>query len=107
MFLKYMVDKYSLSVFDPDHRSLDGWTALTYATINGFTNTVEYLAIEVKCNIHNIDRFKRNCIHWAARFNNVPMFNLLVNLKVNHAAIDCESMSPLDLAKAFSSTDII
>ena len=73
-FIEFMIDKYSLSIFNPDHRSLDGWTAMTYAAVNGFTNTVDYLGNTVKVNMHTTDRFKRTAIHWAARYDNVPMF---------------------------------
>ena len=83
-FIENMFEKYSISIFNPDHRSLDGWTALTYASVNGFVNTVEYLATKIKCNVHTTDRFRRNALHWAARNNNVQMLNLLLTLTVSY-----------------------
>ena len=107
LFIQFMYDKYSLSIFNPDHRTLDGWTALTYASINGFTNTVEFLAETIKVNLHTSDRFKRTAVHWAARYNNVSMFQLLLRLGLNHQALDIEAMSPMELAKAFNADGII
>ena len=106
-FLEFMYKKYSISTFNPDHRSLDGWTAFTYASINGYVNTVEFLANTVKVNIHTTDRFRRTAIHWAARYNNVSVFELLLSLGLNYQALDCESMTPMELAKAFNADDIV
>ena len=64
-----------------------------------------YLVEKIKVNIHTTDRFRRNAIHWAARYNNVEILNYLLTLSINYQALDCESMSPLELAKSFHSLE--
>ena len=104
-FIEFMNEKYSVSIYNSDHKTLDGWTAFTYSTINGFMNTATYLAEKVKANVHTTDRFRRNVIHWAARFNNDEILSYLLTLNINYQALDCESMSPIELAKAFHSQE--
>jgi|LauGreDrversion4_2_1035121.scaffolds.fasta_scaffold1149775_1 hypothetical protein len=48
----------------------DGWTAFSFAAINGMLATVDYLASVPQVNVHNYDRFKRSALHWASRHNN-------------------------------------
>ena len=69
--------------FDPDKKTLDGWTAFIYASINGFLNTIRYLSTQ-QVNIHVHDRTKRTALHWAARFNNIQVVELLLELNLNH-----------------------
>ena len=38
--LKVYFEKLTINNFNPDARTVDGWTAFTYAAINGFLNTV-------------------------------------------------------------------
>ena len=41
LILKMFYDKFP-NQFNPDSRSVDGWTAFSYACINGFLNTIEF-----------------------------------------------------------------
>ena len=38
--VKYYLDSFSIQI---DHEMIDGWTALHYASLNGYTNTLEFL----------------------------------------------------------------
>ena len=81
--LRMMYEKYPPPMFNADCRTTDGWTAFSYACINGFLNTITFLA-ENKANIHTSDRIKRTSLHWAARFNNVKVVQLLLNLGLSY-----------------------
>mmetsp|Transcript_34776 Transcript_34776/g.45762 ORF Transcript_34776/g.45762 Transcript_34776/m.45762 type:complete len:161 (+) Transcript_34776:1154-1636(+) len=87
--LKMYFEGYA-NMFNPDARTLDGWTAFSYACVNGFINTIEYLA-ERRVNIHTSDRIKRTALHWACRFNNAKVVNTLLKLNLNIEALDRES----------------
>ena len=50
-------------------------------------------------NIHTSDRIKRNALHWACRFNNDKVVQLLLKLGLNLDAYDYEKKKPLDLCK--------
>ena len=92
--------------FNPDARSLDGWTAFNYACINGFLNTIEFLA-EKRVNIHTSDRIKRTALHWACRFNNPKVVQVLLRLNLNLESADKESQKPMDLARIHDSQDAL
>ena len=100
--LRMMYEKYPPPLFNADARTVDGWTAFSYATINGFLNTITFLA-ENKANIHTSDRIKRTALHWAARFNNTKVVQLLLNLGLSYQALDYESMTPQDLCQVHES----
>lgn len=85
--LKVYFEKLTINNFNPDARTVDGWTAFTYAAINGFLNTVQYLA-SMSVNIHTSDRLKRNALHWAARYDNFQMVKVLLELRVNVSSLD-------------------
>jgi len=44
-----------------------------YAAINGFTNSVEFLAHVAKVNVNASDNYKRTALHWCARYRNPAM----------------------------------
>lgn len=88
--IRYAYEKYGNLICNLDAKNNDGWTAFFYAAINGFVSTVEYLGIYARINCHTTDRFKRNALHWAARFNNLKMVEKLIDLDLNHNAIDIE-----------------
>ena len=92
LIIKLHFEKYHLR-FDPDARTVDEWSAFSYACINGFLNTIEYLASK-KVNIHTSDRNKRTALHWAVRFDNAKVTELLLNLNMNHQAHDIEGKTP-------------
>mgnify|MGYP003914614209 CR=1 FL=1 len=109
--IKYMLGKFvqnekntvtQKKILEVESRSKDGWTAFLYAAINGYLNTTEYLAVECKSDVNVVDKMRRSALHWAARFNNPQMVNLLIRLKVDERAIDVDRMTPKDLAKAHS-----
>ena len=82
-------DKYSKAEgFKVDQESLDGWTAFSYAAVNGYFSVVEYLATKAGANINTKDRLQRNPLHWAARYGNVRMASLLLRLGVCFESID-------------------
>ena len=63
----------------------DGWTALMYASMNGYSWIIDYIIRELDANVNVIDRNKKNALHWAARFNNVKVVEMLIkhNIKYN------------------------
>ena len=104
--LKMYYDEYPNNQFNPDARSLDGWTAFNYACINGFLNTIEFLA-EKRVNIHTSDRINRTALHWACRFNNTKVVQILLKLNLNLESTDKESQKPMDLAKIHDAIDVL
>lgn len=80
--LRFFFERYP-NQFDPDRKTSDGWTAFIYASINGFLNTITYLSTQ-RVNIHRSDRTGRTALHWAARFNNIQVVQLLLELNLNH-----------------------
>ena len=79
--------------FNPDHRTLDGWTAFSYACINGFLNTIQYLH-DQGVNVHTSDRIKRTSLHWAAKYNNYQVVELLFNLNLSQSKRDRDELTP-------------
>jgi ankyrin repeat protein len=66
--------------------------------VNGYTAIVEYLLFR-KAEIEIIDRFKRNCLHWAAVTNNAKIAQILVKHGSDINLKDAELNTPYDLAK--------
>ena len=100
--LKLYFEKLTINNFNPDARTIDGWTAFTYASINGFLNTVQYLA-SMSVNIHTSDRIKRNALHWAARFDNYQMVTVLLGLRLSVSSLDKDGHTPLTLCNVYHS----
>ena len=63
---------------------MDGWSALFYATANGYIFSVEVLVKEGHCNINHLDKYLRTALHWACRYNNKEMVEKLVFLGINY-----------------------
>jgi len=64
--------------FGINKKSKDGWTCLTYAAINGFGPVLETLLRNSEIDVNLTDRFIRNPLHWACRFNNVKVAKILL-----------------------------
>ena len=90
LILKEYYDNIGIGNFNMDTRTTDGWTAFNYACINGFKNTIEYLH-KKRVNVHTSDKIKRTALHWAARFDNAEIAELLLSFNLNPAALDYES----------------
>jgi len=75
--VKMMLEEYR-DEFTVKKVTKDGWSALMYASMNGFCNIVEFLLEETEININKTDRLFKNPLHYAARFNNLKMIDLLV-----------------------------
>jgi ankyrin repeat protein len=63
---KYLTEKS----FKINHSSIDGWTALHYASNNGYLSVIEVLIKDFHADINAVDRLGRSALHWACRFNN-------------------------------------
>ena len=87
--------------FNVDHRMIDGWTALHYASMNGFANIVELLVKEGDANVNEMDRFQRNALHWACRFNSLRLIEKLLQLKCRYEMKDIEQQTPLDICRIY------
>ena len=85
----------------------DGWTAFSFAAINGMLATVDYLASVPQVNVHNYDRFKRSALHWASRHNNYLMVQKLLDLGIDYAAKDIESQNCRNLATEYKCIDAL
>ena len=84
-----MLDDYKED-FEINIKSKDGWTALMYASYNGFTSIVELLLTTTKAKVDAVDRLNRTPLHWAARFANLKIIKLLFlhGCKLEHKDID-------------------
>ena len=82
--------------FNPDLRTQDGWTAFNYACINGFLNTIQFL-YDKGVNVHTSDRIRRTSLHWAAKFNNYQVVELLLKLNLSLAKRDRAEMTPQEV----------
>ena len=76
--------------FDINHKMIDGWTALHYASMNGFANIVELLVKEGDAEVNLLDRFQRNALHWACRFNSQRLIEKLLELGCHYEMKDIE-----------------
>lgn len=91
--------------FDINHKMVDGWCALHYATMNGFANIVELLVKEGEAEINILDRFQRNALHWACRFNSQRLIDKLLQLGIRYEMKDVEQQTPLDLCRLYNHHD--
>ena len=60
----------------------DGWTPLMYACVNGFLKIVQLILENTDARINLTDRLHRNPLHWACRWNNVKLAQILLEHKV-------------------------
>jgi len=67
----------------------DGWTALFYASLNGFVSVVEYLKSK-GANVSATDRLFKTALHYSARYNNVRMSKVLLDLGIKYELKDIE-----------------
>ena len=87
-----------------DHKMADGWTAMQYATMNGFKQIAEYL-IKNGADVNTSDRLHRSALHWACRFNNVKILEMLLAKNIKTETTDIEMQTPLDLATRYNNKD--
>ena len=105
--IKMYVDKYEKwYAYDIDEVSNDGWTALLYASMNGYKSIVEYL-IKNKANINCTDKMSRSALHWACRFNNLNLVKLLLQYDIKIDLHDSKNLSALDIARKYDKTECI
>ena len=88
--------------WDIEHKTADEWTALQYAAMNGQISIVKFL-LGKGADINTKDKMERTPLHWACRFNNEKVTELLVEYKpLDPKAEDKEHNTPLDLANRFN-----
>jgi len=63
--------------FNVDKKMKDGWSALTYGVLNGHLSIVSLLLKE-GADVNKLDKFHRNPLHWACRFNNIKIADVLL-----------------------------
>ena len=68
-----------------------------FACINGWTSVVKSLVANA-ANIKQVDRFKRNALHYAVRLNHVPMIKYLIEQGIDVDQIDVVGDDPLKIA---------
>jgi len=69
-----------------------------YASLNGWGSIVWHLAEDVTAELNHLDNLKRNCLHWAARFNMTNIARMLIQLRIKYDAEDADGKTPLELA---------
>ena len=84
----------------------DGWTALQYAAMNGYSQIVILLK-QSGADINTLDKLDRNCWHWAARFNNHKMAQILLDLECDQNQMDIDNKTPQQIAFIYESKDVI
>ena len=87
--------------FHINNKSIDGWTALQYAVINGFGTIAELLVTEGGADINCVDRLFRSPLHWACRFNSPKLVERLLKLGIRYSLTDIEGKQALDLAEIY------
>mmetsp|Transcript_1356 Transcript_1356/g.1773 ORF Transcript_1356/g.1773 Transcript_1356/m.1773 type:complete len:149 (+) Transcript_1356:669-1115(+) len=85
---------------------LDGWTALMYASMNGFVSIVEYLVNHGGAEISATDRLHRTSLHWACRFNNLKVAQKLLSLGIRYDQTDIEMQTPIEVARRYRNYEI-
>ena len=85
---------------------LDGWSALMYASMNGFVTIVEYLVVHGGADVSICDRLHRTALHWAARFNNIKIAEKLLKLGIKYDTTDIEMQTPVDVAVRYRNLEI-
>lgn len=88
--VRFIWDNYKEKV-NMELRNADGWSAFMYAACNGYLNTCEYMHQTMDVNIDAEDKFKRTALHWAARFNNPKVTQMLLEFNANFNALDVEN----------------
>lgn len=89
-FLKSFIECFTEeNEFDINHKMKDGWTALFYASLNGFVSVVEYLKSK-NANVSATDRLFKTPLHYSARYNNIRMSKVLLDLGVKYDLKDIE-----------------
>ena len=91
--------------FHINNKSVDGWTALHYAVINGFGTIAEMLVAEGAADINCVDRLFRSPLHWACRFNSPKLVERLLKLGIRYNLTDIEGKQALDLAEIYKCVD--
>ena len=84
----------------------DGWSAVFFASINGWASITKYLINERNASMDIEDTWKRTPLHWVGRFNNEIMFKELLELGYNANFKDCEGQSVLDLCKTYDCQEV-
>jgi len=77
----------------------DGWTTLMYASMNAYAPVIEYLLEVGKANVNTVDRLHKTCLHWAARFNNVKVAQILLDYNAKWDMTDIDGFTPIDIAR--------
>ena len=95
--VKMYVEDYQ-GQFDMELKMKDGWTALHYASMNGYAPVIEYLLTEGHADVNATDRLFKTCLHWAARFNNVKVAHLLLEASAKPDMTDIEGYTPTEVA---------
>lgn len=105
--VKLIMDEYKHTEdFNVDHKMADGWTALMYASMNGFISIVDLLHKDGGADINTVDRLHRSCLHWSCRFNNLKIIQkLLEDFKIKYETTDMEMQTPADIAMRYKNFD--
>ena len=88
--VRFIWDNYKEKV-NVELKSADGWTAFMYAACNGYLNTCAYMYSTINVNINSEDKFRRTALHWAARFNNPKVIEMLIQFNANTTLLDVEN----------------
>ena len=77
--VQLIIENYSqTSEFNVDHKSLAGWTAFMFSSVNGYVSISEYLLKNAFSDLNMKDKLHRNQLHWATKLNNLKMIEFLL-----------------------------
>ena len=93
--VKYFVEELGVDV---NVEMKDGWTPLTYASMNGWCSLIEYLNSK-GVNLDHRDKSLRTAVHWAVRCRQARILKLLIQCNADMDILDCEEKTPLDIAQ--------
>ena len=103
------IEEYSKNIqhkFYIDHHQHDGWTALLYASMNGFAHLCETLVKKGRADVNHVDKFKRTALHWACRFDSCKVAEVLLNLKASTSLLDMELLTPKALGLKYNNKEV-
>ena len=105
--IKTICTRYKhLKNFNIDQAANDGWTSVCFAAMNGFCASIEML-VKHGAKVDTFDKFGRTPFHWAVRFGNAKVADLLLKLECNHNSKDLDGQTPYDLAEIHKHYEVI
>ena len=106
-FMRYLIENYGehlgfSNYIEINRKTIEGWTAFSYACCNGMINTIDYLAKECNSDTSIEDKFERTPLHWAALHGHSQAVKALLRARAEPSHRAQDNRTPFDLAQATS-----